>query len=84
MFATGIIVAVNEQICTARVQFPDKENMISWDLNVNQTRAGVVWLPQLGERVNCLMDDQLKTAQSSAAITRKKTRRPFRHRKSVT
>lgn len=60
MFATGKVVSVNEQSCSARVQFPDKENMISWDLNINQTRAGVVWLPQLGERVNCLMDDQLK------------------------
>lgn len=60
MFATGIVVAVNEQAVTVRVQFTDKENMISWDLNVNQTRAGVVWMPQIGEQVNCLMDEQLK------------------------
>nr|DAN90211.1 MAG TPA: baseplate assembly protein [Caudoviricetes sp.] len=60
MFAAGIVVAVNEQAVTVRVQFPDKENVISWDLNVNQTRAGVVWMPQIGEQVNCLMDEQLK------------------------
>lgn len=60
MFTTGIVVAVNEQTVTVRVQFPDKENVISWDLNVNQVRAGVVWMPRIGERVNCLMDKQLK------------------------
>lgn len=61
MFATGKVVSVNEQSCTARVQFSDKENMISWDLSVNQPRSGVVWLPQIGEQVNCLMDEQLKS-----------------------
>jgi len=61
MFATGIVVSVNEKTVTARVRFPDRENMISWDLNVNQTRSGMVWMPRLGEQVNCLMDDALKS-----------------------
>lgn len=53
----GIVSSVNGPACTARVTFPDKDNMVSGDLPVIQVGANGTegyWVPEVGTKVLCL------------------------------
>lgn len=56
---TGIVVAIDEQSCRARVKFPDRDDMISAWLPVMQSFCvgnQEYRLPDEGNQVVCLMD----------------------------
>lgn len=53
----GIVSSTNGSACTAKVTFPDKDNMVSGDLPVIQIGANGTesyWIPEVGTRVLCL------------------------------
>lgn len=53
----GIVSSVNGTNCTARVTFPDKDNMVSAELPVIQIGGNGTqgyWIPEVGTRVLCL------------------------------
>lgn len=57
MVRIGIVSSVNGANCTAKVTFPDKDNMVSGDLPIIQLGANGTegyWVPEVGTRVLCL------------------------------
>lgn len=53
----GIVSSVNPADMTARVTFPDRDNLVSADLHIITTGSQdtkVYWLPYVGEQVVCL------------------------------
>lgn len=57
MVRIGIVSSVNGKNCTAKVTFPDKDNMVSGDLPIIQIGANGTegyWVPEVGTRVLCL------------------------------
>lgn len=54
---TGVVSSVNEETCTARVIFDDRDNMQSDELrplNRGSAKNKDYWLPDVGEQVVCL------------------------------
>lgn len=56
MFRIGMVSSVNGKNCTARVTFPDKEDMVSAELPIvvigsYQTKG--YWVPEVGMQVLC-------------------------------
>ena len=63
MHVIGIITAVDAKAMKVRVQFPDKEGLVSpWLPMVSQFAQAhrCYHVPDLGEQVACLMDDNLE------------------------
>ncbi|MCJ8142975.1 phage baseplate assembly protein V [Ancylobacter sp. A5.8] len=61
MYRTGIVTEVDGKKGLARVEFRDRDQVVSWWLNVNQPHASagksrVYSMPDLGAQVNCLVD----------------------------
>ncbi len=59
MYRRGIVHAVDPATGRARVRFPDRDNVVSWWLDVLQRKTHVdkaYWMPDVGEHVACLMD----------------------------
>lgn len=64
MYITGLINALDAKAMKARVQFPDKEGLVSPWLPVVTAFAQAnrsYRMPDLGEQVACLMDDNLES-----------------------
>lgn len=60
MYRRGIVVAVDEVTGRVRVQFPERDGVVSWWLDVLQDRTKgdrSYWLPDPGEYVGCMMDE---------------------------
>jgi len=62
MYRRGIIQEIDGKNGTARVEFRDKDEVVSWWLNVNQPSATsgksrVYSMPDVGAQVNCLVDE---------------------------
>ena len=63
MYLVGIINAIDAKAMKVRVQFPDKEGLVShWIPVVSQfAQANRTYhVPDLGEQVACIMDDNLE------------------------
>ena len=59
MYRRGIVHAVDPATGRARVRFPDRDDVVSWWLDVLQPKTHVdkaYWMPDIGEHVACLMD----------------------------
>lgn len=57
LIRTGIVSSVNEEKCTARVTFQDKDNMTSAEVSPlcrGSMKNKDYWLPDIGEQVVCL------------------------------
>jgi len=68
---TGIVVAVDEQGCRVRVEFPDRDNLVSDWLPVGQEFCvgnQAYRLPDLDTQVACLMDDRCEAGVVICAI----------------
>jgi len=62
MYRRGIVQEVDGKNGLARVEFRDKDEVVSWWLNVNQPSATsgksrVYSMPDVGAQVNCLVDE---------------------------
>lgn len=60
-FRNGIVREVNPKDGLARVEFPDKDGVLSWWLNVNQSLTSdskSYSMPEIGSQVNCLTDER--------------------------
>ncbi|CAA0086870.1 Uncharacterised protein [Starkeya nomas] len=63
MYRRGKIVELDEKNARARVEFSDRDEVVSWWLNVNQPAATggknrVYAMPDLDAQVNCLVDEK--------------------------
>lgn len=61
MIRYGTIVQIDPARCTARVQFPDHDGVVSWWLQVLQSKTlkdRTYWMPDIGEHVACVMDER--------------------------
>ena len=68
---TGIVVAIDEQSCRVRVEFPDRDNLVSDWLPVMQDFAlgnQSYRLPDEGTQVVCLMDEHYEAGVVIGAI----------------
>lgn len=67
----GIVVAIDEQLCRVRVEFPDRDNLVSDWLPVGQKKTlgdEEYWLPDLDTQVVCLMDEHCEAGVVLCAI----------------
>lgn len=67
----GIVEARDPASCKCRVRFPDLDNMVTDWLPVGQKktlRDKEYWLPDEGEQVACMMDDNLEFGVIVCAI----------------
>lgn len=61
MYRRAIVEAVDPATARVRVRFPDADGMVSWWLEVLQQRTlgdRSYWMPDVGEAVAVLMDEQ--------------------------
>lgn len=63
MYRRGIVQEVDGTKGLARVEFRDRDQVVSWWLNVNQASASagksrVYSMPDVGAQVNCLVDEK--------------------------
>ncbi|HEY9215911.1 MAG TPA: phage baseplate assembly protein V [Ancylobacter sp.] len=62
-YRRGIVTEVDGGKGLARVEFQDRDGVVSWWLNVNQGHASadksrIYSMPDVGAQVNCLVDDR--------------------------
>jgi len=62
-YRKGIVTAVDAATGRARVEFTDRDNVVSWWLHVNAPLASkdgssVFVMPEIGSQVNCLIDER--------------------------
>jgi phage baseplate assembly protein V len=68
---TGIVEAVDAAKAKVRVQFPDRDNLVSDWLPVGQRKTlgdFDYWLPEVNTQVVCLMDENLEAGVVLCAI----------------
>ncbi len=56
----GLVIAVDPEKCRVRVQFPDRDEVVSYWLPVMQKKTlkdKAYWMPDIQEHVVCLMDE---------------------------
>lgn len=61
MYRRGIVTEIDGKNGLARVEFSDRDQVVSWWLNVNQPAASKsrhYAMPDVGAQVNCLVDDK--------------------------
>jgi phage baseplate assembly protein V len=71
MLRFGIVTNIDELKATARVQFQDSDGMVSYWLSVLQSktyRDKFYVLPDIGEQVVCLMDENIEEGVILGAI----------------
>jgi phage baseplate assembly protein V len=71
MMQIGIVTAVDSAACKCRARFNDHGGMESWWLQVVQKktlRDKHYWLPDIGEQVVCLLDDNADSGVILGAI----------------
>lgn len=60
MYRRGIVVAIDPATARVRCQFPERDGLVSWWLDVLQDRTlgdRTYWMPDIGEYVGCMMDE---------------------------
>lgn len=71
MYKTGVVVQVDEARACARVRFEDRDHLVSWWLQVIQDKTlkdKSYWLPDVGEHVACLVDENAEAGCVLGAI----------------
>jgi len=82
MYRRGIVQEVDGKAGTARVEFSDRDEVVSWWLNVNQSSATsgksrVYAMPDVGSQVNCLVDEKAEEGTILGAFYSDEDRPPI-------
>lgn len=73
MYRQGVIVENDPKKARSRVEFRDRDEVVSWWLSVNQPHASagknrVYAMPDIGALVNCLVDESAEEGTILGAI----------------
>lgn len=71
MYRRGIVTRTEPATCRVRVRFPDRDDVESWWLEVVQAktlRDKAYWMPDVGEHVAVLMDENGEAGAVLGAI----------------